>query len=118
MCCSRIRVTLNGVVKDIHGRFSDGTYQKASSLINNRSYWNKIDGDQAFWWSKIHNKWVIGSPRILGFNRGFIYLVQDSACPTSDNLFKYADGGFHLAPINSVSIQSVHSRAKKDFSGT
>ena len=107
MCCSRIRVTLNGVVKDIHGRFSDGTYQKASSLINNRSYWNKIDGDQAFWWSKIHNKWVIGSPRILGFNRGFIYLVQDSACPTSDNLFKYADGGFHLAPINSVSIQCV-----------
>ena len=34
-----------------------------------------------------------------------IISVQDSACPTSDNLFKYYDGGkWTLAPINSVSI--------------
>ena len=107
MCCSRMRVTINGVVKDKQGS-RGGTYQKGSELINNRSYWNEIDGDQALWWSKIHNKWVIGSPRHLGFNRGYIYLVQDSACPTSDNLFNYADGDeWTLAPINSVSIQCV-----------
>ena len=45
MCCSRIGVTLNGVVKDKQGQYGRaGTYQKASGLINNRSYWNKIDG--------------------------------------------------------------------------
>ena len=107
MCCSRMRVTINGDVKDKQGE-SAGTYQKGSELINNRSSWNKIDGDQALWWNKIANKWVIGSPHILGFNRGHIYLVQDSACPTSDNLFCYVDGyKFCLAPINSVSIQCV-----------
>ena len=46
MCCSRIRVTLNGVVKDKQGQYGiAGTYQKAIGLINNRSYWNHIDGD-------------------------------------------------------------------------
>ena len=134
MCCSRIRVTLNGVVKDKQGKCA-GTYQKASGLINNRSYWNKIDGEYALWWDIIVNSWTIGRLSDLGSNLGYIKSVQDSACPTSDNLFKYADG-FHkihncdlcdlhelyeydaannqvekddwtLAPINSVSIQCV-----------
>ena len=70
----------------------------------------KIDGDQDLWWDKIINKWMIGSSRILGFNLGYIHSVQDSACPTSDNLFKYADwmnGEWTLAPINSFSIQCI-----------
>ena len=109
MCCSRIRVTLNGVVKDKHGSKA-GTYQKASDLINGRSYYNQIDGDQALWWDKITNVWMIGPSSYLGSNTGGISSVQDSACPTSDNLFKYADVAasvFVLAPINTVSIQCV-----------
>ena len=108
MCCSRIRVTLNGVVKDRHGGFA-GTYQKASKLTNNRIFWNQTDGDRALWWDNI-NKWRIGSSSYLGSNTGYISSVQDSACPTSDNLFKYYDsdsGKWPLAPINSVSIQCV-----------
>ena len=105
MCCSRIRVTLNGVVKDKKDEFA-GTYQKASVLINKRSYWNKIDGEYALWWDIIVNSWTIGRLSDLGSNLGYIKSVQDSACPTSDNLFKYGDGEkWHLAPINSVSIQ-------------
>ena len=107
MCCSRIRVTLNGVVKDKQGGFA-GTYQKASGLINGRSYYNQIDGDQALWWDKISNSWMIGDSCDLGSNIGGIKSAQDSACPTSDNLFKYADVAasvFVLAPINTVSIQ-------------
>ena len=65
MCCSRIRVTLNGVVKDKQGKLA-GTYQKASGLINNRSYWNKIDGDHALWWDIIANVWNIGSSSNIG----------------------------------------------------
>ena len=57
MCCSTVRVTLNGVVKDKHGSKA-GTYQKASGLINNRSYWNKIDGEYALWWDIIVNSWT------------------------------------------------------------
>ena len=104
MCCSRISVTLNGVVKDKWGSKA-GTYQKASGLINGRSYWNKMDGDRALWWDKINNKWTIGDSSHLGSYTGGIKSVQESACPTSDNLFKYYDGGkWTLAPINSVSI--------------
>ena len=107
MCCSRMRVTINGVVKDKQGEIA-GTYQKGNELINNRSYWNKIDGDQALWWDNITNTWMFGESSVLGSNTGGIVSVQDSACPTSDNLFKYADGEkFVLAPINSVSIQCV-----------
>ena len=107
MCCSRIRVTLNGVVKDKQGGFA-GTYQKANGLTNNRSYWNKINGDHALWWDKTANVWLIGSSSNLGSNTGGIDSVQDAACPTSDNLFKYWNGDkFLLAPINSVSIQCV-----------
>ena len=110
MCCSRIRVTLNGVVKDKQSRIADGTYQKASGLSNNRSYWNHIDKDYALWWNKINNKWMMGSSSDVGSNFGGIESAKDSACPTSDNLFKYADvvaGVFVLAPINSVSIQCL-----------
>jgi len=107
MCCSRIRVTLNGVVKDNQGGFA-GNYQKVSELINGRSYWNKMDGDDALWWDKINNNWMIGSSSNLGSNIGCIKSVQDSACPTSNNRFNYSDGvEFNLAPINSVSIQCV-----------
>ena len=57
MCCSRIRVTLNGVVKDKQSSRA-GTYQKASGLINKRSYWNQIDGDEALWWDITINVWL------------------------------------------------------------
>ena len=110
MCCSRIRVTLNGVVKDKQGR-ADGTYQKASSLANMRSYWNHMDGDNALWWDNIINVWMIGESIDLGSDTGAISSAQDSARPTSDNLFKYNHSndeiGFRLAPNNSVSIQCV-----------
>ena len=107
MCCSRIRVTVNGVVKYHQDGFA-GTYQKASGLKNNRSYWNKIGGDHALWYDN-SNSWLIGYSSDLGSTTGGIHSVQDSACPTSDNLFKYALGGgnWPLAPINSVSIQCV-----------
>ena len=102
MCCSRIRVTLNGVVKDKWSIFV-GTYQKASELINNRSYWNDIDGDGALWWNNMFNVWIIGISSTGGLSS-----AQDSACPTSDNQYIYHDGdGIVLAPINSVSIQCV-----------
>ena len=105
MCCSRIRVTLNGVVKDKQGSKA-GTYQKANELTNNRSYWNKINGDHALWWDKITNKWLIGPSSDLGSTTAGITSVQDSACPTSYNRFKYHDGKeWSLAPINSVSFQ-------------
>ena len=108
MCCSRIRVTDNQW-------YAAGTYQKASGLINNRSYWNQIDGDwnmiggnKALWWDSKANAWTIGSSSNLGSNIGCIKSVQDSACPTSNNRFNYSDGvKFNLAPINSVSIQCV-----------
>ena len=107
MCCSRIRVTLNGVVKDKQSSRA-GTYQKASGLSNNRSYWNHIDKDYALWWDNSNNNWKIGDSSDLGSNTGAIASVQDTACPTSDNLFEYVNGGkFILAPINSVSIQCV-----------
>ena len=111
MCCSRIRVTLNGVVKDEHGSRA-GTYQKASELINNRSYWNQIDGNNALWWDIITNVWMIGSSSNLGSYTGGIHSAQDSVCPTSDNLFKYPIGSgnsakWPIAHINSVSIQCV-----------
>ena len=109
MCCSRIRVTLNGVVKDKWGRYA-GNYQKASDFINGRSYWNKMDGDDALWWDNIHNNWRIGPSSYLGSTTASISSAQDSACLTSDNLFKYADVAasvFVLAPINTVSIQCV-----------
>ena len=111
MCCSRMRVTINGVVKDKQGEIA-GTYQKGNELINNRSYWNKIDGDEALWWDITINVWLIGESIDLGSNYGGIGSVQDSACPTtSDNQFKYNhsndEPGFRSAPINSVSIQCV-----------
>ena len=114
MCCSRIRVTLNGVVKDKQSSRA-GTYQKASGLTNNRSYWNNTVGGQALWWDNINNNWRIGSSINLGTTTGGMVLVQDSACPTSDNLFKYAEDEYWtsdphfwiLAPNNSVSIQCV-----------
>ena len=106
MCCSKIRVTLNGDVKDKHGERA-GTYQKASRLINNRSYWNQINGDQALWWDTFANAWTIGLSSNLGDNYGGIHSVQDSACPTFI-LFHYADGDeWNLAPTNSVSIQCL-----------
>ena len=107
MCCSRIRVTLNGVVKDKKDGFS-GTYQKASGLTNNRSYWNQINGNQALWYVNTSNYWMIGHSSDLGSNGGYIYSVQETACPNSDNLFKYWNSSeFLLAPINSVSIECV-----------
>ena len=108
MCCSRIRVTLNGVVKDEQWERA-GTYQKASGLINNRSHWNKIDGDQALWYDITVNVWLIGDSSYLGSNDGSIHSAQDTACPTSDNQFKYVDDDdeWTLAPINSVSIQCI-----------
>ena len=105
MCCSRIRVTLNGVVKEKQ-RGRAGTYQKSSELTSNRSYWNKIDGEYALWWDIIVNSWTIGRLSDLGSNLGYIKSVQDSACPTSNNRFKYS-WGWTLAPINSLSIQCV-----------
>ena len=113
MCCSRIRVTLNGVVKDKQGEYGiAGTYQKAIGLINNRSYWNHIDGNIALWWDITINVWLIGESIDLGSNFGGIESAQDSACPTtSDNQFKYNhsndEDGLRFAPINSVSIQCV-----------
>ena len=89
MCCSRIRVTLNGVVKDKAGGYA-GTYQKASGVINNRSHW--IDGDQALWYDIIANAWTIGPSSYLGSNTGSIKSVQDTACPNNNNLFRYYDG--------------------------
>ena len=107
MCCSTIRVTLNGVVKGEQWD-KEGIYQKASGLINNRSYWNQINGGNALWWDNITNVWMIGLSSYLGTNRGGIHSAQDSACLTSDNLFKHWNGGkWPLAPINSVSIQCV-----------
>ena len=99
MCCSRIRVTLSGVVKDKQGGFA-GNYQKASGLINGRSYWNQMDGGNALWWNNIFNVWEIGNSSELGSNSdNSIHPVQDSACPTSDNLFKYLNGKeWSLAP--------------------
>ena len=108
MCCSKIRVTLNGVVKDKQGSRA-GTYQKASGLINNRTYWNEVDGEDALWWDKINNIWMLGDSSDLGSDIGGIHSAQDSACPNSDNLFKYNHSndeiGYRLAPINTVSIQ-------------
>ena len=105
MCCSRIRVTLNGVVKDKQGERA-GTYQKASGLINNRSHWKKIDGDQSLWYDITANRWAIGKSSDRGSSSSLIDSVHDTACPTSDNLFKYYDSGeWPLAPINSVFIQ-------------
>ena len=109
MCCSTIRVTLNGVVKDIK-RSRAGTYQKTSGLINNRSHWNKIDGDHALWYNNNNNVWMIGSSRYLGSRiTDGIHSFQDTACPKSDCRFKYHSGSgeWALAPINSVSIQCV-----------
>ena len=52
--------------------------------------------------------WLIGESIDLGSNTGYIHSIQDSACPTSNILFKYATGGeFVSEPINSVSIQCV-----------
>ena len=94
-------------MKDKQGRFA-GTYQKASGLKNKRSYWNKIDGGDALWYVIGYNVWMIGSSSDLGSNGGNIASKQDAACPTSNNLFQWGDGvKFHLAPINSVSIQCV-----------
>ena len=109
MCCSRIRVTLNGVAKDKRGQYGRaGTYQKASTLINNRWYWNHINGDIALWYDNINNVWIIGYSSDLGSNTGGIASAQDSACPTSDNLFEYWNSDeFVLAPINTISIQCV-----------
>ena len=85
MCCSTIRVILNGVVKDIKSNRA-GTYQKTSGMINNRSHWNKIDGDQpygaaALWYDNIWNHWVIGPSSYLGSTTASISSAQDSACP-------------------------------------
>ena len=91
MCCSRIRVTLNGVAKEKQG-IKAGTYLKASGLINNRSHWLQIDGDQALWYSIIDNRWNIGFSSDLGSNIGGITSVQDSACPTKADKFLYATG--------------------------
>ena len=149
MCCSRIRVTLNGVVNDKWGSKA-GTYQKASGLINKRSHWKRADkvtcgrhsapsckecpngngaswcngecmwkndecqsdpsstGGLALWYDIIANNWMIGPSSDLGSNGGYIYSVQETACPNSENLFKYWNSSeFLLAPINSVSIQCV-----------
>jgi len=109
ICCSRIRVTLSGVVKDKQGRFA-GTYQKASGFINNRSHWIKNDGEDALWYDIINNNWKIGFSSDLGSDIGGISSVQDAACPTSGNLFKNSYGAankWKLAPINSVSIECV-----------
>ena len=105
MCCSKIRVTLNGAVKDKQGGFA-GIYQKASGLKNNRSHWKKIDGDHALWYDII-NRWRIGASSDAGSKTGGIESVHDIACPTSGNLFKYHSGGgkWPLVPINSISIQ-------------
>ena len=107
MCCSTIRVTLYGDVRYKQGE-NAGTYQKASGLINDRSYWIQINGGNALWWDSITNVWMIGYSSDLGTDRGTIHSAQDSACPTSENLFKHWNGGkWPLAPINSVSIQCV-----------
>jgi len=109
MCCSRISVTLNGVLKDKQGGFA-GTYQKASGFINNRSHWIKNDGEDALWYDIINNNWKIGFSSDLGSDIGGISSVQDAACPTSGNLFKNSYGAankWKLAPINSVSIECV-----------
>ena len=84
MCCSRIRVTLNGVVKDKKDEFA-GTYQKASVLINKRSYWNKIDGDGAsgseVWREKVSTiyPWLgikVRTFNIIFFRKKFISMHQ------------------------------------------
>ena len=49
----------------------------------------------------------MGSSSDVGSNFGGIESAKDSACPTSDNQFKYVDDEWRLAPINSVSIQCV-----------
>ena len=102
-------MTINGAEINYYVGGYAGTYHKVSGLINNRSYWNRNDGDKALWWDNITNVWIIGDSIDLGSNIGGITSAQDSACPTSDNLFKYwnrFEGGV-LATINSVSIQCV-----------
>ena len=112
MCCSRIRVKLNGDVKDKQSHRA-GIYQKASELINKRSYWNQINGTNALWYSIIDNGWIIGSSSNLKSDISAITSAQDSACPTSENLFFYVIGEMSahdyeewiFAKNNSVSIQ-------------
>ena len=108
LCCSRLQITINGAVQDNQGGRS-GIYQKARGLVNDRSFWNRIDGDDALWYDNIvTNSWLIGASEDLGSDFRGINSVQDTSCPTSDNRFEYTDGNeFFLAPINSVSIQCV-----------
>ena len=108
MCCPRITVTLDGIVEEKESNKA-GTYQKANGSINNRSHWNQIDGDQALWYTITFNKWKIGPASNLGSDTGNINSVQDTACPTTNDLFKYWDGDEWTleSSNNSVSIQCV-----------
>ena len=108
MCCSIIRA----IIKDKLGRSFDGFYQKASGY----AYWNQMnnsnmnygDYDGALWYDIVINVWYFGSSSDLESNIGEIHLAQHSACPVSDNQFKYFDDDKHrLAPIKSVSIQCI-----------
>ena len=107
VCCSRIEVILDGDVQVTQGSRS-GIYQRDRGLINNRNFWNQIDGGNSLWYSIRNNRWFIGSSSSLGTNTGGIFSVQAFACPTSDNFYQYVSGGeFIPAPINSVFIQCV-----------
>ena len=102
-------MTLNGGLKNKLGILA-GTYKKSSELVNKRSHWNQINEDIAIWYDIINNVWMIGPSRHLGSTNGGISSVQDSACPTSPNLFQYGDvaeGKWRLVPDNSFSIQCV-----------
>ena len=109
LCCSRIQVTLFGDVQVAQANKA-GVYQKGRTFTNNRSHWNQVNGNSALWYdSRFFNVWTIGSLADLGSDIGGIFATQDTACPTTDNLYVYVTdaGEFIFAPFNSVSIQCV-----------
>ena len=112
MCCSRIRVKLNGDVKDKQSHRA-GIYQKASELINKRSYWNQINGTNALWYSIIDNGWIIGSSSNLKSDISAITSAQDTACPNNENKYFYWNTNqYILASTNSISIQCVTEKSE------
>ena len=98
-CCSRIRVRLDGVVKE--QQFAKiGTYQKASGLIFNKFHWTMIGGNSkcdcggnlSIWYNNVRNIWSIGPSNSLGSDIRGLGTIREAECPTSTNRYKYYNG--------------------------
>ena len=79
-----------------------------NNVVNGRRHWKSVDGNQAIWFDFIANVWIIGSSSDLGSSNAGIHSAHDSACPTQNGMrFKYSSSGFHVAPMNSVSLTCI-----------